>query len=149
MHRVINPLMLRALGSRRLHRVTGSDTLMILSFRGRSSGKAYAFPIGYMQAGSRIVCYSPFGWWRNLQGGARVHVTLRGTRYQGRADVCTDTAVITSGLDAYIRHNPGDAMYFRVQLDRQKQPVPETVAQAAVHNVQITIDLDVTPPPSM
>ena len=32
-------------------------------------------PSGYMQVGSEIVCYSPFGWWTNLQGGAPVTIS--------------------------------------------------------------------------
>ena len=62
---VINPLMRRLLASR-LHAYLGSDTLMVLSFRGRRSGRQLSFPIGYLQEGSTLICYSPFGWWRNL-----------------------------------------------------------------------------------
>src|SRR5579862_7333209 len=74
---VINPLMARLLASR-LHAYLGSDTLMVLSFRGRRTGRQLSFPIGYLQDGSSLTCYSPFGWWRNLRGGAPVSVILRG-----------------------------------------------------------------------
>jgi hypothetical protein len=141
MQHVINPLMTRALASRRLHRLMGSDTLMLLAFRGRKSGTPYTFPIGYMQMGSELVCYTPFRWWVNLQGGAPVFVTLRGRRLEGTADVCTDISTIADGMDVYLRHNPGDARFWRVRMDGGKSPVRADVDRAARENVQIKITL--------
>jgi hypothetical protein len=138
---VINPLMRRLLASR-LHPYLGSDSLMVLSFRGRRTGRQLSFPIGYLQDGSTLICYSPFGWWRNLRGGAPVNVVLRGRTLHGNADVCTDTATVAADMHTYLRHNPGDAKYFRVALDRMRQPVAADVATAAQKNVQIRIQLD-------
>ncbi len=114
---------------------------MMLEFTGRRSGRSYSFPVGYMQNGQTLFCYSPFSWWRNLQGGAPVTVVLRGDKLTGVADVCTDTDQIAAGLDTYLRHNPGDARFYRVKLDKDRQPIPQDIAQAAKDNVQIRIDL--------
>jgi hypothetical protein len=133
---VINPIMRRF-----LNRGMGSKTLMMLEFTGRRSGRSYSFPVGYMQVGQTLFCYSPFSWWRNLRGGAPVTVVLRGHRLSGVADVCTDTDQIALGLDTYLRHNPGDARFYRVKLDKNRHPVPQDIAQAAKDNVQIRIDL--------
>ena len=140
MRRAINPFMRRLLRSR-FHRRIGSDMIMELSFRGRKTGKLYSFPIGYMQVGSEIVCYSPFGWWTNLQGGAPVTVTLRGEQKAGTADVCTDTGTIAKGMADYLRHNPGDAFFFRVKVGKDREPVSADVERAAGENVQIRIAL--------
>ena len=134
--RVINPVMARFLA-----RGMGSKTLMMLEFTGRRSGRSYSFPVGYMQDGPTLFCYSPFSWWRNLRGGAPVTVVLRGHKLHGVANVCTDTDQIATGLDAYLRHNPGDARFYRVKLDKDRQPIPQHIAQAAKDNVQIRIDL--------
>src|SRR5438477_6439142 len=144
MHRVINPLMRLGLSSR-FHPQAGSDTLMVLSFRGRRSGKTFQFPIGYMQDGSMLICYSPFGWWKNLAGGVPVTVVLRGQPLSGSAEVCTDTATIQTGMDRYLRHNPGDAKYFSVKTDANGNPSPADIAHAAERNVQIRIHLEATP----
>jgi hypothetical protein len=141
MRRVINPVM-RWLLTSRFHARLGSEMMTVLSFRGRRSGLSYTFPIGYMQEGNTLICYSPFGWWRNLRGGAPVEVVLRGRTVNGTADLCTDTDEIASGLDRYLRHNPGDARFFYVSLDDDRQPDPEDIARAAQHNVQIRINLD-------
>jgi hypothetical protein len=135
--RVINPIMRFF-----LTRGIGAKTLMVLQFTGRKSGRTYTFPVGYMQKGQTLYCYSPFSWWRNLRGGAPVTVVLRGRSQTGIADVCTDTEQIAAGLDAYLRHNPGDARFYRVRLDEKRHPKPEDISQAAKNNVQIRIDLN-------
>ena len=47
-------------------------------------------------------------------------------------------------MDVYLRHNPGDARFFRVKLDENRHPNLEDIAKAAQDNVQIRIDLDQT-----
>jgi hypothetical protein len=141
MHRVINPAMRRALTSR-FHAQMGSDKMMVLNFQGRRSGRFYSFPIGYMQIGNTLFSYSPFSWWRNLEGGVPVSVELRGRTLNGMADVSTNTEQIASGMDAYLRNNPGDAKYFKVALDDNRQPSPDDIPRAAQQNVQIRIELD-------
>jgi hypothetical protein len=138
--RVINPVMRLF-----LNRGLGSKTLMMLEFTGRRTGKTYNFPVGYMQVGQTLFCYSPFSWWRNLQGGAPVNVVLKGRPLRGVADVCTATQDIAEGLDVYLRHNPGDARFYRVKLDRNRRPYPEDIAKAARDNVQIRIELESAP----
>lgn len=140
MHRIINPVMRLGL-SGRFHSRIGSDTIMTLTFQGRRSGTTYSFPIGYMQEDDTLICYSPFGWWHNLRGGAPVTVLLRGQILHGVADVCTDTAEVAEGLAVYLRHNPGDAKFFHVALDENREPNLEYVARAAANNVQIRIKL--------
>ena len=140
MHHLINPAMRRLLSSR-LHRLLGSSTLMVLEFRGRTSGTRYAFPIGYMQTGAEVVCYTPFRWWVNLRGGVPVVVTLHGRKRAGTADVCTDVTTVAAGMAVYLRHNPGDAMFWKVRLDAAKVPNQEDVERVARENVQIRITL--------
>lgn len=138
--RLINPAMRRLLGSR-FHGPLGSSTLMVLEFRGRTTGKPYRFPIGYMQTGRELVSYTPFRWWTNLRGGVPVTVTLRGRRLEGTADIVTDPAVVAAGMDAYLRHNPGDAMFWKVKLSADKVPDPADIERVSHENAQILITL--------
>jgi len=143
MQHLINPIMCWGLAGR-FHARFGSDTLMILSFIGRRSGKRYRFPIGYMRQGSTLVSYSPFSWWRSLRGGAPVTVTVRGRAMQGRAEAITDTAIVESGMLVYLRHNPGDARYFEVKIGPNGEPDAAAVARAAHRNAQVRIQLEHT-----
>jgi hypothetical protein len=45
-------------------------------------------------------------------------------------------------MDAYLRNNPGDAKYFNVALDDNRQPIRDDIPRAARQNVQIRIELD-------
>jgi hypothetical protein len=141
MHHLINPVMRWGLAGP-LHARFGSDTLMVLSFSGRRSGKRYRFPIGYMRQGSTLFSYSPFSWWRSLISGAPVTVTVRGRVIQGRAEAITDTAMVEAGMLVYLRHNPGDARYFDVKIGPDGAPDAADVASAAQRNVQLRIQLD-------
>jgi len=137
MHRLINPVMTFF-----LNRGMGAKTLMILEFTGRKTGKLYSLPVGYMQRDQTVYCYTPFAWWRNLVGGAPVALVIRGEPLTGIGNVSTDTAEIAAGMDTYLRHNPGDARFYKVKLDRNRHPIPEDIAKAAKDNVQIRIELD-------
>lgn len=135
--RIINPIMRLF-----LKRGIGSKTLMTIQFTGRKTGQTYNFPVGYMQRAQTVFVYSPFSWWRNLRGGIPVTVVIKGETLTGTADVTTDTDQIAKGLDTYLRHNPGDAFFYKVKLDKNRHPIPEHIARAAQDNVEIRIELD-------
>lgn len=50
----------RALLRSRWHR-PASSTMMVLTFRGVRSGKAYSFPVGYAEDG--LMTFTRFAWW--------------------------------------------------------------------------------------
>jgi hypothetical protein len=65
-----------------------SDRLLLLTFRGRKSGKEFTTPMRYAQKGETLkllVVRSP--WWKNLVGEATVYVLLRGEMRTGTAEV--------------------------------------------------------------
>ncbi len=85
MFKIMNPLMSLLLRSP-FH--TGvSKNLMLLTFRGRKSGKHYSTPVGYWQNGNQLIVFTHSPWWKNLQGGAPVEVRLRGRTRKGKAEI--------------------------------------------------------------
>jgi deazaflavin-dependent oxidoreductase (nitroreductase family) len=65
-----------------------SERLLLLTFTGRKSGKAFTTPLRYVQEGETLrllVVRSP--WWKNLVGEAAVQVLLRGQMRTGTAEV--------------------------------------------------------------
>lgn len=79
-YRIVNPTMAAILRSP-FHRLL-SSALMLLSFRGRKSGKRYTIPVGYMQQGQHLYIFSHASWWKNLPGQP-VTVRLRGRDVRG------------------------------------------------------------------
>ncbi len=69
----INPVVGAILRSP-LHRLL-SDRLVLLTYRGRKTGKRYTIPVGYAREGDALVVPSAHAWWRSLRWGAPVTVT--------------------------------------------------------------------------
>jgi len=77
--RFVNPLVLQIAGRRWM------PILGILHHRGRSSGRAYATPLGMRRLGDRFVMPRTFGenaaWYRNVLAAGGGVVTYLGTNY--------------------------------------------------------------------
>jgi hypothetical protein len=84
---VFNPLIRRLLGSRYGGPLT--DNLMLLRFRGRTSGNWHTTPVGYAREGNHVVVVtSPtYRWWRNVVEPAPVQVRLDGRWHDAVARV--------------------------------------------------------------
>lgn len=140
--RVVNPVMKTLLRSP-LHRPM-SKRLIVLSFTGRKSGKSYNIPVGYVQKDPRtLLIATNSAWWKNLHGGAKVKVRLRGKSYSGVTDVTSDEA----GLQTAFRELLADAPQLRditgVRLDASGEPIPADVAAArAAGFVVVRVQLD-------
>lgn len=84
---VFNPLIRRLLGSRFAGPMAKS--LMLLRFRGRTSGNWHTTPVGYAREGNQVVVVtSPtYRWWRNVVERAFVQVRLDGNWFDAVARV--------------------------------------------------------------
>ena len=69
-----------------LHRLL-SGSLLLVTYTGRRSGRTFTIPVMYVQDGYDLLVYVGRSvrkvWWRNLRGGARVRVRLRGQKLEG------------------------------------------------------------------
>lgn len=88
MFKVINPVMKTVLRSPVHRPISGS--LMLLSFKGRKSGKVYSTPVAYHKVDDGLLVFTHSPWWRNLEGGAPVRMLLQGKRLQGYAQTVED-----------------------------------------------------------
>ena len=63
--------------------------LALITVTGRRSGRRYTFPVGYQQDGNKVRINVGWPqrkhWWRNLTGGDRVEMLIRGNRRVGDA----------------------------------------------------------------
>jgi len=81
--------------------------LMLVTVSGRHSGRRYTLPVQYVQDGRTLWVYAGGAgktWWRNLIGGAPVHVLLRRRTHLGWATAYTpdtDRDVVHEGLRRY------------------------------------------------
>ena len=118
---------------------------MLITFTGRRSGQRYSTPVSYVSDGKKVHCFTgmDYSWWRNLRGGARVTLRIRGEEKSGRAEaVSQDTARITRAMTEFFLRLPRDATYYGVSLDAAGQPDPAELARAVPNAVLIEVVLD-------
>jgi hypothetical protein len=124
MNRLADPVVSALLRSP-FHRVL-SGSLMLITVKGRRSGREFTTPVSYVRDARTFTIVSRRGrtWWRNLAHGAPVTLRLRGRDVRGRAAVAP-----AGGYDlvqAYIA--------FREKLGH---PVSATTAELAARDLVI------------
>jgi deazaflavin-dependent oxidoreductase (nitroreductase family) len=89
-----------------LHRLA-SGSLLLITYRGRSSGRRFTIPVMYAEREGTLTIVVGHAerkrWWRNLRGGAEVEVQLRGRRLRGQAEVVGDSGAVERYLARYPR----------------------------------------------
>ena len=74
---VLNPIV-RTLLRSPMHRIL-SRRVMLLSYRGRTSGATYTTPVLYFPLDeASVIAFSSTGWWRSLRDERPVRVLVRG-----------------------------------------------------------------------
>ncbi|MBG0830121.1 nitroreductase family deazaflavin-dependent oxidoreductase [Planomonospora sp. ID67723] len=127
-NRLVNPVV-RGLARSPL-RFLLDDAVVLLTVRGRRSGREITVPAGYAEQDGELLLVSRTGrrWWRNLLDGAPVRVLLRGREQRGTAQVFTDIGQVTQvllAMSAAPGHLSGaaqsawarDAVAIRIRLD--------------------------------
>jgi len=124
-----------------LHRVI-SKRCVLLSFKGRKSGKRYTFPVGYWKHEGDLVEIIPlFNWWKNLRGNVPVIVWLKGRRYLAMADAFHGDETTVEELQALVQTSSNLIRVCRVERDAGGQPKPESIRQVAQSLILIRLRL--------
>jgi deazaflavin-dependent oxidoreductase (nitroreductase family) len=141
--RLVNPVIAAVLRSP-LHWVA-SDSLLLLTFTGRRTGREYTTPVGYRRLDGRLLVFTHSNWWQNLRGGAPVTLRLRGEIREARAVPVTDPATVASYLAALIDEH-GVSAANRIGLSVEGDGVPDEAAieRGIEDTVAIELDLDET-----
>lgn len=135
---IINPVMRMLLHSP-LHRIF-SDSIMLITWTGRKSGKQFTTPVRYLREGKTICCFTlkENVWWRNLRDGEIVTLRMNGRDAPYKAIAESDnTARIRDGLERMFTAFPEDAVYQDVRLNKDRTPVAEDLVIAAEKAVMI------------
>lgn len=119
-----------------------SNTLMLLTYMGRKSGKRYTNPVAYTREGDVVTVFTYRSWGKNVRRGAPVLVEIKRHRMGGTAEVMSnEKAAIATSLLTFLRKHPSLAKGYNVVLDADGQPDPEAVQQAAQFVVMVRIHL--------
>jgi deazaflavin-dependent oxidoreductase (nitroreductase family) len=146
MNKIANPFVRLILRSP-LHGIM-SAMLLLITYRGRKSGKEYTLPVQYVQD-KRLIYVVPGAperktWWRNLRGGAPVQITLRGKTLPGnslRLDPTTDAEAIATGLRLYLQRFPALAQTHHIRIEADGTCNAADLRQAAASLVMVRVEL--------
>ena len=120
-----------------------SKRLLLLTFTGRTSGKRYTIPVGYVRVDGMLLLGTESAWSRNLRGGAPVRLRLCGEARTGTADIITDEAGMTENYRIMLAAAPGYGRAIGVSLDPSGEPNVADVARARQQgHVAVRIELD-------
>lgn len=108
-----------------------SHKFMLLSFKGRKSGKRYTLVVGYRREGEMLEVISPRNWWKNLRReNTQVSVLLQGRWYRGVAEAFHADETVAAGYLRAMQHSPALIRMYHVEVDETGQPKSESVRQA-------------------
>ncbi len=107
-----------------------SGHLLLLTFRGRRSGKEYTVPLGYAEVERVLLSGTASGWKHNLYGGVPVGVRLRGRDLQGIADIVDDEDGMAEAYKLILAHAPGYGRSLSVRVEPDGWTNREDVARA-------------------
>jgi hypothetical protein len=125
-----------------LHRLL-SDSLMLLTFTGRKTGKRYTIPVGYTREVDTLTFFG-YSWWKNLRGGRPVVVHLQGRERTGLAEVIEDRAAVLDAAEHHVAKYglKGAGRRIGLALDISPPPTTDELAAAMEGYVAIRVVLD-------
>ena len=91
-----------------------SGNLMLISYTGRKSGKAYRQPVSYVRDGDVLLTPGGGRWTLNLAGARPTRIRLRGRDEAARPELVTDPAEVERLLGVIAEKNPRAARFIPI-----------------------------------
>jgi len=114
-----------------------SGNLMLISYTGRKTGKAYRQPVSYARDGETLLTPGGGRWTLNLSGGRPARVRVRGRETPARAELVTDPAEVERLLGVITRENPRAARFIPIPRRADGRLEPEALGAALRHGFSI------------
>jgi F420H(2)-dependent quinone reductase len=110
-----------------------SGNLMLISYTGRKSGKAYRQPVSYARDGETLLTPGGGRWTLNLGDGRPVRIRLRGRDVTARPELVTDPAEVERLLGVIARENPRAARFIPIPRRPDGRLDPDALGAALRH----------------
>lgn len=121
-----------------------SKSMMLITYKGRKSGKTYTTPVNYIRDHNKIYVTSlrERVWWRNLRDEEMVTVRLRGVDVRAVPQVVEDDEGVADLLAVCFRLMPRLAKYYQVGLDGEGNPSTADLLETSKSKVVIKLAID-------
>ena len=137
--RFINPFV-RVILKSPIHFIL-SHQILLFRVIGRKSKKIYEIPASYARINDALVCVTLREnlWWKNFIDIENQDIYFKGKKINKKISInFSDDNFVRTKLKELIEHNPIDAFFAGVKLDRNKVPNSEDLDKAAkLHTVII------------
>jgi deazaflavin-dependent oxidoreductase (nitroreductase family) len=110
-----------------------SANLMLISYTGRKTGKAYRQPVSYARDGDVLLTPGGGRWTLNLAGGRPVRIRLRGRDVAAQPELVTDTAEVERLLGVIAAKNPRASRFIPIPRRPDGRLEPEALDAALRH----------------
>ena len=110
-----------------------SANLMLISYTGRKTGKAYRQPVSYAREGEVLLTPGGGRWTRNLAGGRTARIRLRGRDLPARAELVTDAAEVERLLGVIAAENPRASRFIPIPRRADGRLDPDALDAALRH----------------
>jgi deazaflavin-dependent oxidoreductase (nitroreductase family) len=83
--------------------------VMVITVKGRKTGKAYSTPIAYMRDGDALIALTnqnPSNWYRNTLANSQITLNIKGQDISAHGSPITDTAEIERIFQLYLAMSP-------------------------------------------
>ena len=114
-----------------------SANLMLISYTGVKSGKAYRQPVSYAREGEALLTPGGGRWTLNLKGGRPVRLRLRGRTVPAHADLVDDPAEVERLLGVIAVGNPRATRFIPLPRRPDGRLEPDALAAAIGHGFRI------------
>lgn len=110
-----------------------STNLMLISYTGRKTGRAYRQPVSYARDGETLLTPGGGRWTLNLGAGRPVRIRLRGRDVAARPDLVTDAAEVERLIAVIARENPRAASFLPIPRRPDGRLAPDALEEALRH----------------
>lgn len=122
-----------------------SGSVMLISVRGRKSGRMVTTPVNYVSAHGGVlytVSDRKRMWWRNFEGGAPIRVRVRGQDRSAFGTVLVEPQVVARELGKLVYRVPRYAAALQIKWTEGGEPDIADLERAAQNHVLVSIRLD-------
>jgi deazaflavin-dependent oxidoreductase (nitroreductase family) len=110
-----------------------SANLMLISYTGRKTGKAYRQPVSYARDGETLLTPGGGRWTLNLGAGGPVRIRLRGRDAVARPELVTDGTEVERLLGVIGTENPRAVKFVPIPRRSDGHLDPEMLDVALLH----------------
>jgi hypothetical protein len=107
-----------------------SGNLMLISYTGRKTGKAYRQPVSYARDGEVLLTPGGGRWTLNLSDGRPIRIRLRGRDVRARPELVRDPEEVERLLGVIARENPRAVRFIPIPRRADGRLDPEVLGAA-------------------